>query len=169
MFSRHADPGTLNVFVQSHSDFQQLLDFLNNLGKRYSLFFLGNKDSKPVIDLGKIAKPNVTKLYIHQTVKYCMVVGNDMELCTHLTHLSIFGKLSVPEHTMQILGDANKNGKFPKLRYLRFAMTGGAKRKVKGKLDCMFSHPWKTLTHLDLGRSPSRYPRYHVPFKSGKA
>ena len=52
---RQADPSTLNVFVQSHSDFQQLLDFLNNLGKRYSLFFLGNKDSKPVIDLGEIA------------------------------------------------------------------------------------------------------------------
>ena len=32
-------------------------------------------------------------------------------------------------------------------------MTGGAKRKVKGKLDCMFSHPWKTLTHLDLGEA----------------
>ena len=150
---KEANPNEFNVFIQSEAGFQELLDFLNASGRQYSMYCIGNQDSKPVIDLGKIAKPNVKKLFIHQIAKYCMVTGNDMECCTNLTHFSIFGQLSDPEHTMQVLGEANGTGKFPILTHLRFAMTGIAQNQVRGKLLSLFCNPWKTLTHLDLGKT----------------
>ena len=150
---KQANPDEFNVFIQSERGFQELLDFLNASTRQYSLHYIGNKDSKPVIDLGKFAKPNVTKLFIHQTAKCCMVVGNDIECCTNLTHLSIFGKLSHPEHTMEVLSVANRYYKFPVLRHLRFAMTGGAEWKVKGKLGSMFNGSWMKLKHLDVGKN----------------
>ena len=150
---KQANPDEFNVFIQSEPGFQELLDFLNASTRQYSLHYIGNKDSKPVIYLGKFAKPNVTKLFIHQTAKCCMVVGNDIECCTNLTHLSIFGKLSHPEHTMEDLSVANRCYKFPVLCHLRFAMTGGAEWKVKGKLGSMFNDYWTELKHLDVGKN----------------
>ena len=148
-YSRNDVPDTreLHVIMQSqpHKIVDETLQYLQESGREYSLYFITGNISKPIVDLSNLIQPKMCRLTIDQSGNHQVLLSseNDLHECKLLTHLSL--NCPVDDSVLRCLAKAVKEGNMPNISHLRFSL-----QNMKDKLQLLFCNKWTNLTHLDL-------------------